>query len=205
MRRGSWVKSAGVLAMSGLMGCVVLAGCTPTSETTSATSTATVTVTASQPPGVSSASTTRTASPNPQRQQRTPEPVDPSQFRSGQRNGEDVYFTSPTGNIWCRFGSVDYSAGCQAKNAPIPAGADCRGNSMYPAHTLSRGFFLRGAAVMPACFNQGVFVGYEARALPYDHSISAHGYLCVSRVTGMTCFARSARGFVLSMQEARAF
>lgn len=130
--------------------------------------------------------------------------ADPARYRADSAVG-DVAFVSPTLNIWCRLGRAQYTAGCQAKYAPIPAGADCKGTDMYPLSTLSKGFMLEGDKVTPSCFNQGIFTSSERRVLPYGYSISANGYTCYSRSTGVTCTTPSGRGFVLSMQEARAF
>jgi hypothetical protein len=130
--------------------------------------------------------------------------VDPDAFRPGGYQG-DVVFTSPTGNIWCRLGKGDYNAGCQARHAPVPPGADCDGNEYYPADMLSRGFYLFPNSVLPTCFNQGVFTAEHAKALPYGKSISANGYTCVSRVTEMTCLNPAEHGFQLSMQFAGIF
>lgn len=131
--------------------------------------------------------------------------ADPEAYRSGGSNVGDVAFVSPTGNIWCRLGAERYTAGCQAKYAPIPAGADCTGTDMYPLSTLSRGFFLQGDKVTPSCFNQGIFTSSERNVLAYGYSISDNGYTCYSRTTGITCKTPAGNGFVLSMQEARAF
>ena len=130
--------------------------------------------------------------------------ADPARYRAGSAAG-DVAFVSPTLNIWCRLGRAQYTAGCQAKYAPIPAGADCKGTADYPLSTLSKGFMLEGDKVTPSCFNQGIFTSSERQVLPYGYSISANGYTCYSRSTGVTCKTPSGRGFVLSMQEARAF
>ncbi|GAB06872.1 hypothetical protein GII30_22815 [Gordonia amarae] len=130
--------------------------------------------------------------------------ADPARYRADSTGG-DVAFVSPTLNIWCRLGQARYTAGCQAKYAPIPAGADCKGTADYPLSTLSKGFFLEGDKVTPSCFNQGIFTSSERHVLPYGYSISAHGYTCYSRSTGVTCKTPSGRGFVLSMQEARTF
>lgn len=131
--------------------------------------------------------------------------MNPDDYCSGGSNGGDVAFVSPSGNIWCRLGAAQYTAGCQAEKAPIPAGADCAGSEMYPRDTLSRGFILGPDSVTPSCFNQGIFTSPEKRVLAYGSSVSANGYTCVSRVEGVTCTTGAGRGFVLSMQEARAF
>ncbi|MDF0529916.1 hypothetical protein P0W64_11080 [Tsukamurella sp. 8F] len=131
--------------------------------------------------------------------------ADPAEYHNG--DGGDVAFISPTKNIWCRLGAGKYEAGCQAMKAPIPEGAGdrCKGNDMYPQSSLSRGFYLRGNTVEPACFNQGVFTSPNPKVLPYQSTIEANGYTCTSRETGITCTTSNGRGFVLSMQEARAF
>jgi len=131
--------------------------------------------------------------------------ADPAQYRDGVR--ADVAFVSPTKNIWCRLGATRTTAGCQAKTAPVPAGAEksCAGNEMYPPSSLSRGFWFDGHSVVPTCFNQGIFTSPHPKALPYGYTISANGYNCTSRETGMTCTNGAGHGFVMSTQQARQF
>ncbi|MFT4200981.1 DUF6636 domain-containing protein [Gordonia sp. (in: high G+C Gram-positive bacteria)] len=132
--------------------------------------------------------------------------ADPDDYRAGGSLDGDVAFVSPTGNVWCRLGRERYTAGCQAVKAPVPAGARCVGTRDYPVDQLTRGFFLDGETVTPACFNQGVFSSPEHKRLPYGYTITGNGYTCTSRTTGITCNTPSGEhGFVLSMQEARAF
>lgn len=76
---------------------------------------------------------------------------------------------------------------------------------MYPASSLSKGFWLQDGSVVPSCFNQGVFSSPNPKALPYDYSITANGLTCTSRTTGMTCTNRDGHGFELSMTVARSF
>ncbi|MBS4104313.1 hypothetical protein [Tsukamurella paurometabola] len=121
----------------------------------------------------------------------------------------DVYFRSPTGNIHCRLGDWAVStAGCQAKDAPVPPGGEqeCDGNEIYPASSLSRGYLLRPDRAVPMCFNQGYLGAEKAKALPYNTSVSANGYTCTSRAEGVTCLtAAGEHGFFLSMRAARSW
>ncbi|WP_018178864.1 DUF6636 domain-containing protein [Jongsikchunia kroppenstedtii] len=148
-------------------------------------------------------STSAGSVPTPRESQ--PETADPAHYRDG--IGDDVAFVSPTKNIWCRLGAAKFTAGCQAKDAPVPAGAEksCAGNEMYPPNSLSRGFWFEGDSVVPSCFNQGIFTSPHPKALPYGYTISANGYTCTSREDGMTCTNGSGHGFVMSMQQARQF
>lgn len=123
--------------------------------------------------------------------------------------GGDVFFESPTRNIFCRLGdSTVHAAGCAAKDAPVPPGAEksCAGNELYPASSLSRGFLLYPDRAEPTCFNQGYLGAPDSKALPYNRSVSANGYTCTSRVEGVTCLtAAGAHGFFLSAQSARSW
>ncbi|MFT3715076.1 MAG: hypothetical protein QM774_03760 [Gordonia sp. (in: high G+C Gram-positive bacteria)] len=186
---------------------ILIAGC-GNSDPAASPSTVTVTESASPAPGApsdsgSAGSGASTAPGPPKGSQLTN--ANPDDFRSDGYQG-DVAFVSPSGNVWCRLGAGQYSAGCQAEKAPIPAGADCRGNDMNPVDSLTRGFYLDGEKVTPSCFNQGVFASPERKPLPYGYTITANGYTCTSREDGMTCNTPSGEhGFVLSMQEARSW
>ena len=128
-------------------------------------------------------------------------PVDPATYSV---SGEQVAWKSPSGNVYCKIGSGPFSSGCQASDAPVPAGAeaDCAPNTTFSVDMLSKGFYLDPGKVTPTCFNQGVF-GFEGqKVLEYNHSVTFNGFTCFSRVEAMICDAGGGHGFVLSMQQA---
>lgn len=125
--------------------------------------------------------------------------VDPADFPMENRAG--VAWVSPSGNIYCHITEGEFSSGCQANDAPVPAGANCT-NPTFTIDQLTKGFFLAPSKVTPTCFNQGVFGGDPKQILPYDHSISYDGYTCTSREAAMVCDAGGGHGFVLSKEEA---
>ncbi|WP_298446198.1 hypothetical protein [Gordonia sp. (in: high G+C Gram-positive bacteria)] len=203
-----------MLLATGLLAAALITGC-GSDDDRAHDGTSTVTVT-SVAPGSGAFGTTGTPESGTPPADVSPHPgppagsglinANPDDYRSGGSLDGDVAFVSPTGNVWCRLGKEQYTAGCQAKTAPIPAGADCRGSAEYPASMLSRGFVLSGETVTPSCFNQGVFTSPERKPLPYGYTITDNGYTCTSRESGVTCTTPSGEhGFVLSMQEARAF
>ncbi|MBW4781117.1 hypothetical protein KZO37_17280 [Rhodococcus fascians] len=49
-------------------------------------------------------------------------PVDPARYSA---YGNQVGWKSPSGNIYCKIGYIEFSSGCQAADAPIPDGANC--------------------------------------------------------------------------------
>lgn len=134
--------------------------------------------------------------------------ADDYRLREGSLGG-DVYFRSPTGNIHCRLGDWTVAtAGCQAKEAPVPPGGEkeCAGNEIYPASSLSRGYLLYPDRVRPICFNQGYLGAPNAKTLPYNSSVAVNGYTCTSRVEGVTCLtAAGAHGFFMSLQTMRSW
>ena len=125
-------------------------------------------------------------------------PVDPARYAA---INNEVGWKSPSGNIYCKLGSTDFSSGCQATDAPVPDGADCD-KPPFSADEMSKGFFLDPGKVTPMCFNQGAFGVENAQPLDYNTSISHLGYTCYSRVEAMICDAGDGHGFVLSMQQA---
>lgn len=128
--------------------------------------------------------------------------VDPADFAMETRDG--VEWVSPSRNIYCHITEGEFSSGCQAADAPVPDGANCT-NPTFTVDQLSKGFFMSPNKATPNCFNQGVFGGDPDQILPYDHSISYNGFTCTSREDAMMCDAGGGHGFVLSMQEARAY
>ncbi|MDZ7912607.1 MAG: hypothetical protein U5O16_12360 [Rhodococcus sp. (in: high G+C Gram-positive bacteria)] len=125
-------------------------------------------------------------------------PVDPARYAA---INNEVGWKSPSGNIFCKLGSTEFSSGCQATYAPIPDGADCDKPPFSPDE-LSKGFFLDPGKVTPMCFNQGGFGVDKAQPLEYNTSITFNGYTCYSRVEAMVCDAGDGHGFALSMQQA---
>jgi hypothetical protein len=125
-------------------------------------------------------------------------PVDPARYSA---INNEVGWKSPSGNVYCKLGSTEFSSGCQATNAPVPDGADCD-KPPFSADEMSKGFFLDPGRVTPMCFNQGAFGVENAQPLDYNTSISFNGYTCYSRVEAMICDAGDGHGFVLSMQQA---
>ncbi|MDV6263787.1 hypothetical protein [Rhodococcoides yunnanense] len=125
-------------------------------------------------------------------------PVDPTRYAA---INDQVGWKSPSGNVYCKLGSTDFSSGCQATDAPVPDGADCD-KPPFSADEMSKGFFLDPGRVTPMCFNQGAFGVDNAQSLDYNTSISSNGYTCYSRVEAMICDAGGGNGFVLSMQQA---
>ncbi|WP_052077543.1 hypothetical protein [Rhodococcoides fascians] len=125
-------------------------------------------------------------------------PVDPTRYAA---INNEVGWKSPSGNVYCKLGSTEFSSGCQATNAPVPDGADCD-KPPFSADEMSKGFFLDTGRVTPMCFNQGAFGVENAQPLDYNTSISFNGYTCYSRVEAMICDAGDGHGFVLSMQQA---
>lgn len=134
--------------------------------------------------------------------QAAPTEVDPDDYAVEGRPA--VAWVSPTGQISCRLATKSEESGCQSRSAPVPDGANCV-NPTFTVDQLSKGFVLQNDTVTPLCFNQGVFSYENARELPYDQSITFDGATCTSRESGMTCTDSLGHGFVLSMQEARAF
>jgi hypothetical protein len=128
-------------------------------------------------------------------------PVDPPAYSV---HGNEVAWESPSGNVYCKIGSGPFSSGCQANDAPVPAGSgnDCAPNTTFTVDMLSKGFYLDPGKVTPTCFNQGVFAFEDAKALEYNTSITFNGFTCFSRVEAMICDAGGGHGFVLSMQQA---
>ncbi|QII05540.1 hypothetical protein BH93_09275 [Rhodococcoides fascians A25f] len=125
-------------------------------------------------------------------------PVDPTRYAA---INNEVGWKSPSGNVYCKLGSTEFSSGCQATDAPVPDGADCD-KPPFSADEMSKGFFLDSGRVTPMCFNQGAFGVENAQPLDYNTSISFNGYTCYSRVEAMICDAGDGHGFVLSMQQA---
>ncbi|QII02071.1 hypothetical protein BH92_21345 [Rhodococcoides fascians A21d2] len=125
-------------------------------------------------------------------------PVDPARYAA---INNEVGWKSPSGNIYCKLGSTEFSSGCQATDAPVPDGADCD-KPPFSADEMSKGFFLDPGKVTPMCFNQGAFGVENAQPLEYNSSISFNGYTCYSRIEAMVCDAGGGHGFVLSMQQA---
>ncbi|OZC89844.1 hypothetical protein CH254_10000 [Rhodococcus sp. 06-412-2C] len=125
-------------------------------------------------------------------------PVDPTRYAA---INNEVGWKSPSGNVYCKLGSTEFSSGCQATDAPVPDGADCD-KPPFSADEMSKGFFLDPGRVTPMCFNQGAFGVDNAQPLEYNTSISFNGYTCYSRVEAMICDAGGGHGFVLSMQQA---
>lgn len=128
-------------------------------------------------------------------------PVDPASLIVP---GNQVAWKSPSGNVYCKIGSGPFSSGCQAADAPVPAGAeaDCAPNTTFTVDMLSKGFYLDPGHVTPTCFNQGVFGAEGQKVLEYNTSITFNGFTCFSRVEAMICDAGGGHGFVLSMQQA---
>ncbi|OZD60901.1 hypothetical protein [Rhodococcus sp. 06-1460-1B] len=128
-------------------------------------------------------------------------PVDPATYSVPDNQ---VAWKSPSGNVYCKIGSGPFSSGCQAADAPVPAGAeaDCAPNTTFTVGMLSKGFYLDPGHVTPTCFNQGVFGAEGQKVLEYNTSITSNGFTCFSRVEAMICDAGGGHGFVLSMQQA---
>ncbi|MCZ4561417.1 hypothetical protein O4160_11295 [Rhodococcus sp. IEGM 1401] len=128
-------------------------------------------------------------------------PVDPATYSVPDNQ---VAWKSPSGNVYCKIGSGPSSSGCQASDAPVPAGAeaDCAPNTTFTIDMLSKGFYLDPGHVTPTCFNQGVFGAEGQKVLQYNTSITFSGFTCFSRVEAMICDAGGGHGFVLSMQQA---
>ncbi|MDV6304487.1 hypothetical protein R3P93_18150 [Rhodococcus cerastii] len=125
-------------------------------------------------------------------------PVDPARYSA---YGNQVGWKSPSGNIYCKIGDIEFSSGCQAADAPIPDGANCVTPS-FTIDQLGKGFYMTPGKVTPTCFNQGEFGVENAQPLEYNTSITFNGFTCFSRVEAMICDAGGGHGFVLSMQQA---
>ncbi|MCZ4078421.1 hypothetical protein O1W68_10755 [Rhodococcus sp. H36-A4] len=124
--------------------------------------------------------------------------VDPSSLSA---DGYGIAWVSPSGNIWCRISEGTYGSGCQARDAPVPDGANCV-NPTFTVEQLSKGFYLHPDSVEPSCFNQGVFTTEHPTVLEYGQSVTTGGYTCVSRRSGMACATDNGHGFELSAESA---
>ncbi|WP_261392671.1 DUF6636 domain-containing protein [Rhodococcus sp. BP22] len=124
--------------------------------------------------------------------------VDPASLSA---DGYGIAWVSPSGNIWCRISEGTYGSGCQARDAPVPDGANCV-NPTFTVEQLSKGFFLHPDSVEPSCFNQGVFTTEHPTVLEYGQSVTTGGYTCVSRRSGMGCTTGNGHGFELSTESA---
>ncbi|OYN93808.1 hypothetical protein CGZ96_20680 [Enemella evansiae] len=120
----------------------------------------------------------------------------PEDFKSGNA----WYFKSPSGNIYCAInpGTPTMAVGCQA-SFRIPSLPKCNDpNSLAPAVWVPAD---PNAKVVEDCVNQGFFIGEKAKVLPYGKVLTAAGYRCESRPTGVRCgLDGTDRGFTIARE-----
>lgn len=116
-----------------------------------------------------------------------PVPVNPADYRLPEHPNELYYFRSPSTNFSCGIITLPPSAGCHGTTAPVPPRPeDCNariswGRGLFVHATGKTGFICTGGAIYSNGF------GRDDPVLPYGRSLTAHGFTCVSRQSGVTC------------------
>ncbi|PPJ35154.1 hypothetical protein C5E45_27285 [Nocardia nova] len=123
---------------------------------------------------------------------------------------DGYYFTTPTGRWQCAIivGGDPHMAGCQPATN-IGAGIGVKGaptvESSYSHKQVPPDTILieRGSEPRFAVLRQAVFrlAPEEAKVLPYNTSLSADGFTCTARDSGLSCTDdTSRRGFAFSTE-----
>ncbi|WP_377453877.1 hypothetical protein [Rhodococcoides fascians] len=122
--------------------------------------------------------------------------VDARDYEEGE---SQYFFQSPSGNVFCAFGSVNAPGtivGCQVRySVPGNTGRECANtaNNTYGVQIREDG------TVEQICTNQGIFFGGNPgpRVLEYGQVIGVTGNFCRSTEAGITCYDGD-RGFMIS-------
>lgn len=118
-------------------------------------------------------------------------------------HAEDLYFRSPSGNIYCGYFSYDGQTAIRcdirAFTPSYKRPADCDldyGGAFEITPNANRGSVL--------CYGDTV-MSPDARVLAYGRSIDRGGMTCVSAQTGMTCTNAKGHGFSIARAKQKVF
>jgi hypothetical protein len=104
-------------------------------------------------------------------------------------------FVTPSGNITCLVTPAAHEVACalSQKSWQVPGGA-----RHWCGHTALEGVTMRRGHVATFLCATDVLVPHPDEVLAYGHTLSAGGFTCWSRRTGVTCGDRESHRFFVS-------